>query len=116
MKHLISIAALTAAFSFAPQAMASEGGSCHFHGHTPAKETTITTCANQHKESLVKRGKLDKTWLTAPLDKAEQVEGSKGKEWKLSYKNPAVTDKSKETLYLFYTLPGNFIAANFTGR
>ena len=26
------------------------------------------------------------------------------------------TDKSKETLYMFFTPPGNFIAANFTGQ
>lgn len=25
-------------------------------------------------------------------------------------------DKAKETLYVFFTLPGNFIAATFTGQ
>ena len=29
---------------------------------------------------------------------------------------PTAKDKSKETLYMFFTLPGNFIAANFTGQ
>ena len=37
------------------------------------------------------------------------------KELKLSFKNPAEKDASKQTLYMFYSLTGNFIAANFTG-
>ena len=28
----------------------------------------------------------------------------------------AAKDKSKETLFIFLTAPGNFIAANFTGQ
>jgi Family of unknown function (DUF6488) len=55
-------------------------------------------------------------WQAVKHDKAEVVEGKKGREWKVTFKNPAVTDKSKETLYMFYTVPGNFIAANFTGQ
>jgi hypothetical protein len=28
----------------------------------------------------------------------------------------AATDASKQTLYIFFSQPGNFIAANFTGK
>ena len=48
--------------------------------------------------------------------KAETVEGKNMKEWKLTFKNPAEKDATKQTLYMFYTLTGNFIAANFTGK
>ena len=50
------------------------------------------------------------------VDKLEQVDGKRSTEWKLSFRNPAAADKSKDTLDLFYTLPGNFIAANHTGQ
>ena len=50
------------------------------------------------------------------LEKAEVVEGQKMKEWKLTYKNLAEKDAAKQNLYMFYTLTGNFIAANFTGK
>ena len=33
-----------------------------------------------------------------------------------SFKDVASKDKAKETLYMFFTAPGNFIAANFTGQ
>jgi hypothetical protein len=116
MKKLITLASFVCACSFAPVALAGGEGECHFHGNTPAPESTVKGCASQHKEALVKSGKLEASWQAAKQDKAELVEGKNGKEWKVTFKNPGVADKSKETLYLFYTPPGNFIAANFTGQ
>jgi hypothetical protein len=117
MKNIISIAAIAAAsFSFAPQVLASEGGSCHFHGSKPSKESVVVGCATKQKDALIKKGRLEATWQAVPLDKAEQVDGKSAKEWKLTFKNPAATDKTKDTLTMFFTLPGNFIAANFTGK
>lgn len=116
MKHLISLAAIAAASLVAVPAFADKGSSCHFHGSKAASETTVVGCASQRKEALIKAGKLDKSWETARQDKVEQVAAKKGKEWKVTFRNPAATDKSKETLYMFFTVPGNFIAANFTGQ
>jgi len=82
----------------------------------PAKEATVVGCATKQKDALIKNGKLDATWQAVPLDKAEKVQGKDTKEWKLTFKNPAAADKTKDTLYMFFTLPGNFIAANFTGK
>lgn len=116
MKHLISLFAIAAtAFVTAP-ALADKGSSCHFHDSKAATDATVVGCANQRKEALVKAGKLDKSWETAKQDKVEQVDGRKSKEWKVAFKNPAAKDKSKDTLYMFFTMPGNFIAANFTGQ
>ena len=64
----------------------------------------------------IKSGKLDQSWQALQHNKLEQVDGKKGKEWKVTFRDPAATNKAKETLYLFFTLPGNFIAANFTGK
>jgi hypothetical protein len=99
-----------------PAALASEGGSCHFHGSKPAAEATVSGCAAQRKDALVKSAKLDAAWRTVKPEKIEMVEGKKGKEWKVTFKDPAAKDKTKETLYMFFTPPGNFIASNFTGQ
>lgn len=111
-------AALSAAALLAAQsAQAGADSSCHFHGSKPAAEATVVGCATQYKDKLVAGNKVEKSWqaVTRP-EKVEQVDGSKGKEWRLTFRNPAATDKAKEALYLFYTLPGNFIAANHTGQ
>lgn len=120
MKTYLFIAGitLTAALSLTTftAAHADPGGRCHFHGSKPASEATVQDCAAQRKDALIKAGKLDASWKAISADKIEALDGKKGKEWKVSYRNPAVADKSKETLYMFFTLPGNFIAANFSGK
>ena len=110
------IATLVAAVAPSTLAVAGPGGSCHFHGAKPASDTVVVDCANQRKEALIATGKLDKGWQDVKLEKAELVDGKKGKEWRVTFKNPGAKEKAKDTLYLFFTAPGNFIAANFTGQ
>lgn len=115
---LIALATLTGLLALvnAAPGFADAGGRCHFHGSKPATEATVLDCAMQRKNTLIKSGKLDASWKSITAEKVEAVEGKKGQEWKVSYRNPAVTEKSKDTLYMFFTLPGNFIAANFSGK
>ena len=112
-----TFAALTLSTAlWAPAVSADPGGSCHFHGKKPTAESTIGTCAVQRKDALIKSGKLDAAWRATKPQTIALVEGKKGPEWKVTFKDPAAKDKSKETLYMFFTPPGNFIAANFTGQ
>ena len=39
-----------------------------------------------------------------------------GKEWVVEFANGTAPDKTKQTPYLFYTLDGYYVAANFTGK
>ncbi len=103
-------------FLWAPIALADPGNSCHFHGKKPAPEATVSGCALQRKDTLVKTGKLDAAWTAIKPTTIETIDGKKGKEWKVAFKDPSAKDPSKATLYMFFTLPGNFIAANFTGQ
>ena len=116
MKNFIFAALTLTTFFWTTAAFATPGGSCHFHGNKPAAEATVTGCAAQRKEALLKSGKLDASWSAVKQDKIESVAGKKGQEWKVSFKDTTAKDKTKETLYMFFTLQGNFIASNFTGQ
>jgi len=117
MKTTRTTLALAATMFASSGAFAGADAKCHFHGSKPAKEATVIQCATQYKDKLVESGKLEKSWqAVSKVDKLEQVDGKQVKEWKLIFKNPAAADKSKDTLYLYYSLPGNFIAANHTGQ
>lgn len=94
---------------------AGPGESCHFHGSKAASEAIILQCAAQRKDSLVKSGKLDKSWSPIKHASIAYIDGKKGKEWKVDFINPDALDKNKTNLFLFFTPPGNFIAANHTG-
>lgn len=119
MKNLTTLAVTLAALVYptaSTTAWAGEGGSCHFHGSKPATQAIVLDCANKRKDALLSKGKLEPTWQAVKHDKAEVVEGKNGKEWKVIYKNAAAKDKEQQALFMFFTLPGNFIAANFTGK
>jgi hypothetical protein len=60
--------------------------------------------------------KIEASWQAVKQNIAEMAEGTEGKKWKVTFKNPAIEDVIKQTLCMFYTLTGNFIAANFTGK
>jgi hypothetical protein len=116
MKYLPTIASFVICLAAAPAAFAGGDSSCHFHGSKPAVESTVIGCANQRKDALVKSGKLAASWQTVKHDQIALIDGQKGKEWKISYKDAAAQDKTKENLYMFFTVSGNFIAANHSGK
>lgn len=97
-------------------AFAGADSSCHFHGKKAAEEKTVLDCAAKRKETLIKKGKIEASWKEVPHEKIVQVDGKKGKEWLVTFKDPAAKDKSKETLFMYFTLIGNFVAANFSGN
>ena len=116
MKKIIFASLTLSTVLWTSAVFASAGGSCHFHGNKSAADATVSGCAVQRKDALVKSGKLDASWSAVKPEKIEAVEGKKGKEWRVTFKDAAAKDKTKETLTMFFTMPGNFIAANFTDR
>ncbi|SHM14839.1 hypothetical protein SAMN05216428_11549 [Nitrosospira sp. Nsp11] len=116
MKKLLIATILSAGIIGSGAAVAGESSSCHFHGKKVAPEETVSSCAFERKELLIMGGKIDPSWERVEQDKIELVDGKKGKEWLVTFTNPAVADKSKAKLYMFFTAPGNFIAANFSGK
>ena len=116
MKRLFAAFALfIAAIAFRP-VFGGPGDGCHFHGSKSAADSVVAKCADQRKELLVKNGKIDGSWGSIKYESISMIDGQKGKEWRVVYKNPAATDKAKTSLYMFFTPVGNFIAANHTGQ
>ncbi len=124
MKKLIAslaasaVASLVAVGGLTLAGPASAGGAsgCHFHGMTTASKETVSTCAVKRKEVLIAEGKIDNTWADAKLATLDQIDGKSSKEWRVTFTNPAASDKAKDTLYMFFTLQGNLIASNFSGK
>lgn len=116
MNKFIASIAFAATAALAAPAFASGSSDCHFHGSKPATQEVVSGCATKHQAQLVQNGKLDKSWLSVKPSSIEQVDGKQAKEWKVTFKDAAAKDKTKENLYMFFTLQGNFIAANFTGK
>ncbi|CAA7611929.1 DUF6488 family protein [Magnetospirillum sp. UT-4] len=68
------------------------------------------------KTRLIQEGKIDFTWAMVEPAKADQIDNNGEKEWLVAFHTPAVADPAKRTLYIFFTIEGMYLAANYTGR
>ncbi len=92
------------------------GHSKHGHSHGPVNSNRVKAKAVNMLGGLVKKGIIDKSWRATKPVKAEKKTFAKGPEWVVSFNNEMIKDKTKQTLYIFYSLDGHYIAANYTGK
>lgn len=124
MKKLTTISVFLAALVISVSAQAGSGHahdkdgghSNHGHAHGPLTAAEAKAKATRTMHGLAQRGVIEKSWISTKPGKAEKKTFSKGEEWVVSFKNDKIKDKSKQTLYIFYSLDGHYIAANYTGR
>ena len=111
-------------FSISSVPAIAGGGHDHEHGHKhhddhahdPVSADTASHKAMKKVAQLAKRGKIDASWEGIKPSSVEQKTFAKGDEWVVVFENEKVTDQSKQTLYLFYSLEGHYIAANYSGE
>jgi hypothetical protein len=94
-------------------------GSNHDHGYSQAQEAISSeeaaSLASKKVNQLANTGKIDLTWNEVEVSSIEQKTYSNGPEWLITFKNTGISDASQQTLYLFFTLSGQYLAANYTG-
>jgi len=103
---------------FFPYFAIAGGDHDHEHGrsHEPVSQAQAEKVAIHSIGRLVNKGKLDESWKSTKTTKAEMKVFGKNTEWVLTFNNKKVSDTSKQTLYVFVTLEGEYIAANYTGE
>lgn len=103
-------------------ALSAVAGSGHDHGHdhshAPAavSQEVVINNASQVVTSLVEKKKLEESWTSVKAKSAEKKLFNNKPEWVITFVNDAITDVKKQTLYIFLTPGGEYIAANFTGN
>ena len=98
--------------------LAAVAGAGHDHGHShdPVSQGQVEVVAIKSVANLADKGKIDKSWKSIGVTKSEKREFSGNMEWVVSFKNENISDASKQTLYIFLTLGGEYVAANYTGK
>lgn len=116
MKYLVIAVSIFTLFLATPVF----AGSGHSHGPAKAQEKVssieVTKKASSIVESLAKQGTIPTSWVGLKENKVEQKKFNQQLEWVVSYKNKEIQDASKQTLYLFFTLYGEYLAANYSGN
>lgn len=99
-----------------PMTVTAGSGHDHGHSHTPVNQETAKTNATEIVAALVKINKLDSSWTSTTASSVEKKLTDGNTEWLIVFINDKMTDTSKQKLYVFLTLGGDYIAANFTGK
>ena len=116
-KQLITLIMAAASLLFITPAISGSGHSHDgSHSHGPVSGEDATKMAATRLNNLVKAGKIPGSWSGLNAISTVKKEYSNGPEWVITFKNTKVNDVKKQTLYMFFTLDGQYIAANFTGN
>lgn len=91
-----------------------DGG--HGHVQKTINSEEAATRAAMKIEQLANKGKIDGSWTGLKAITIEQKNYKNGPEWVIIFKNGKVSNIAKQTLYLFFSLDGHYIAANYTGN
>ena len=94
------------------------GGHDHGHGHShaPVDQATANSKAIKIIASFIKQKTLDKSWKDTTVTSSEKKMFNGQQEWVVNFVNEKVADAKKRKLYVFLTLSGDYIAANYTGK
>ena len=91
-------------------------GKGHSHGPvTPVSEGQALKNALSAVASIVQKDKIDASWAEIKPTEAKKEKFKNGLEWVVTFNNPQVEDQ-KKTLYVFLSLGGQYLGANFTGN
>lgn len=110
MRNLIFVLILAMGF-YSINAVAGGG-----HAHDTISSDDAVTKATQKVKQLAESGKIEPSWTNATHASVEKKTYAKGPEWVVTFTNTQVADASKQTLYVFFSLDGHYIAANFSGN
>lgn len=124
MKLFSTIAILIASLAFSVSSHAGsghshdkEGGhSNHGHSHGPISSNKAVSKGLAKVKFLAKKGTIDKSWTSVAQGSATKKIFNDKPEWVVMFKNDGLKDKSKQRLYIFFSLDGRYIAANYTGK
>ena len=92
-------------------------GAGHSHGPTkPVSKEQALEKATSMVKIFVKKEKLDASWAEVAPATGIKKQMKSDQEWVITFINPKVEDETKQTLYVFLNVGGEYLAANFSGK
>ncbi len=88
----------------------------HSHTHEKISEQKAIKIAKSMRDGLSKKGTIADSWKAVDYLTVEKKMFGKHEEWVITFNNPRIEDKAKQTLYIFISLYGKVTGANYTGN
>lgn len=86
------------------------------HSHGPVAGDKAAEMAAVRLNKLANAGKIPASWKGIKASSTVKKQYAKGPEWVITFNNSKVQDVKKQKLYMFFTLDGIYIAANYSGN
>ncbi len=83
--------------------------------HDAVDSQTAQTNAKFVISEIIKMKKLNGSWAGIDAASAQKKMGKKNEEWVVTFNNKKIENNDEQTIYIFLTLDGHYIAANYTG-
>jgi len=116
MKILATTLLLTSLLFSIPVIAGTDHDHGHSHSQVPVDKATAEIKATKAIAVLVAKNTIDKSWASITASSVEKKEFAGMFEWVAIFINDKITDAKKQKLYVFLTLEGHYIAANYTGN
>jgi len=118
IKQLLIKTAITIPLILGLSALPAMAGPGHDHSHSHEAIGYIQAegIAKKNVTRLANAGKIDKSWASIKASKVNQKDFGGGMEWVVTFKNDKVTDPTKQNLYIFLRIDGEYLAANHSGE
>ncbi len=116
MKAIITICVLSSLLFGAPAMAGSGHDHGHSHAHDPVNKATAEKNASDIIASLLMKNIIENSWASIKATSVEKKAINGSQEWVVIFNNEKISDKEKQTLYVFLSIAGEYIAANYTGK
>lgn len=100
-------------FTFCNAALAGPESGTHKHSREITRQEAVDK-ADRLVDKLIKKGRLEASWGEKLRIEAMKKDFGNGDEWVVSFANAKIRG-DKNTLYVFISLSGKILAANFKG-
>lgn len=113
MKHIVIRFLLCILFCSAPLIAMAHGDG---HSHEPLSSSEAKLKAAEKLNQLAASGKIDASWANVKASGIEQKAPDFAMEWVVFFENKKISDPTHQTLYLFFSLDGDYITLSHDGN
>jgi len=91
----------------------------HKHSHNSHQigisNTAVKKIAIAEVKRLALAKKIPKSWKSIPVSKIGKTHYGDTNDWVVGFDNPKIKDSTKQTLYIFVSIHGKIMGANYSG-
>ncbi|WP_455756793.1 DUF6488 family protein [Sulfurimonas sp.] len=103
---------------------ASDANNHNCNGHNHKYEVLKNEISKQSVKEIAKaevirlslEKKIPKSWKNMPVSKIGKTHYGDTNDWKVGFNNLKIKNKTKQTLYIFVSVQGKVLGANYTGN